>query len=57
MARVISCETDNNGMVQAIKLRIGKSQILGRPVNKTVLLLENEIVRFPDEGSYAYRRY
>ena len=57
MARVISCETYNNGMVQAIKLRIGKSQILGRPVNKTVLLLENEIVRFPDEGSYAYRRY
>ena len=28
MARVIGCETNNNGMVRAIKLRVCKSQIL-----------------------------
>ena len=28
MARVISCETSKNGMLQAVKLRVGKSQML-----------------------------
>ena len=44
MARVISYETDKNGMLRAVKLRVGKSQILRRPVDKMVLLLENEMV-------------
>ena len=57
MARVINCETNNNGMVQAIKLRVGKSQILRKPVDKTVLLLENEMVQFLDKGSHTYRQY
>ena len=57
MARVISCETDNNGMVQALKLRVGKFQIFRRPIYKTVLLMKNEMVRFPDEGSHTYRKY
>ena len=50
MARVLSCETDNNGMVWVVKLRVGKSQILWRSVSEMVLLLENEMVQFPDEG-------
>ena len=32
-------------------MKIGKSQILWRPVNKPVLLLENEMIRFPDKGT------
>ena len=52
-ARFISCETDDNSMVWSIKLRVGKSQILQRPVDKTVLLLENEMIRFPNEGSHT----
>ena len=44
MGRVISCETDKKGMVRIVKLRVGKSQILQRPVDKMVLLLENETV-------------
>ena len=44
MARAISYETDKNGMLRAAKLRVGKSQILRRPVDKMVLLLENEMV-------------
>ena len=38
------CETNKNRMVGAIKVRVGKSQVLQRPVDKTVLLLENEMV-------------
>ena len=38
------CETDKNRMVGALKVRVGKCQILQRPVDKTVLLLENEMV-------------
>ena len=56
MARVISCETDKNGIVQAVKSRVGKSQILRRLVDKMLLLLENEMVRFPDEGSHVHRK-
>ena len=44
MARIISCETDKKGMVGVVKLRVGKSQILQRPIDKMVLLLENEMV-------------
>ena len=57
MARVISCEPNNNGMVRAIKLKVAKFQTLQRPVDKMVLLLENEMVQFPDKGSYTYRQY
>ena len=53
MARVTSCETDKNGMIQAVKLRVGKSQILQRPVGKMVLLLENEMVRFHDKWTHV----
>ena len=55
MARVISCETDKDGMVRDVKLRVGKSQILRRPVDKMVLLLENEMARLPGEWSHTYR--
>ena len=48
---------DKNGMVWAVKLRVGKSQILQRPVDKVVLLLENEIVWFPEKGSHTHRKY
>ena len=44
MAKVISCETDKNGMVRTVKLRVGKTQVLRRSVDKIVLLLENEMV-------------
>ena len=44
MAKVISCETDKNGMVQVINLKAGESQILQRRVDKMVLLLENKVV-------------
>ena len=57
MAIVISCETSKNGMLQAVKLRVGKSQMLQRPVNKTVLLLGNQMVQFPDEKSHTYRKH
>ena len=54
MARVIIRETDQNGMVRAGKLRVDKSQILRRLVDKMVLLLENEILQFPDEKGPMY---
>ena len=57
MARVMSCEISKNGMVGAVKLRVLKSQILQRPVDKTVLLLENEMVQFLDKGSDTYREH
>ena len=56
MTRVIQVFKDSNGYVQSIKLRIGKTRksdegnrILERPVSKSVLLVEQECVRFPDE--------
>ena len=57
MARLKSCETDNNGMVRVVKLRVGKSQILRRQVDEMVLLLKNKMVRFPDGGSHTYRQH
>ena len=57
VARVISCETDKNGMVRAVKLRVCKSKILLRPVNKMVLLLENETTQFPDKGSHVHTKF
>ena len=56
MVTVISCEADKNGMVGAVKLRVGKSQILQRSVDKMVLLLKNEMVQFPDERSHVHRQ-
>ena len=41
----------------AVKLRVGKSQMLQKPVNKTVLLLGNWMVQFPDEKSHTYRKH
>ena len=56
MTRVIQVFKDSNGYVQSIKLRIGKkrksdegNRILERPVSKSVLLVEQECVRFPHE--------
>ena len=57
VAKLISCETDNNGMVRAVKLRIGKSKTLRRQVDETVLLPENKMVRFPEEGSHTYSQH
>ena len=56
MVTAISCETDKYSMVGAVKLRVGKSQILQRSVDKMVLLLKNEMVQFPDEGSHVHRQ-
>ena len=51
MARVVKIEPDWNGAVCSVKLQIVDSsnnqKLLRRPINKTVLLVENEMVRFP----------
>ena len=47
MARVITTYPDKKGIVQSVQLQLGKSSgkeqtIFERPVNKLVLLVENE---------------
>ena len=55
MAKIVETFKDDNGDVRSVRLKVGQSKsnevytILKRPVMKTVLLLEQEEVRFPDE--------
>ena len=53
MARVLKIEPDSNDAVGRAELRTFDSsnnqKLLRRPINKIVLLLENEMVRFPTE--------
>ena len=55
MARVMKTEPDSNGAVRSVELRtvhsLNNEKFLRRPINKTVLLVENEMVRFPTEGT------
>ena len=54
MAKVVGCETVKNGLVGAVRLRVGNGsfQILKRLADKTVLLLESEMIQFPNKGSH-----
>ena len=53
MARVVKIESDLNGAVRSVELRtvdsLNNQKLLRRPINKIVLLVENEMVRFPAE--------
>ena len=56
MAKIIEIEPDSNGVVRGVKLKLWDTQsstekVLRRPISKIVLLVENTLVRFPDEGS------
>lgn len=55
MAKVVNDETEKNGLILIVRLRVGhnSSQSLCRPVDKTMLLLESKIVQFPNEGSHT----
>ena len=57
MARIVETEPDSNGVVCSIKLKLGDTsldsqKVLRRPISKVVLLIEDESVQFPDEGSH-----
>ena len=55
IVKIVETLKDDNGNVRSNCLKVGQSKsnevctILERPVTKTVLLLEQEEVRFPDE--------
>ena len=53
MARVVKIEPDLNGAVHSVALQtvdlLNNQKLFCRPTNKIVLLLENEMVRFPTE--------
>ena len=53
MARVMKAEPDLNGAVRSVELGtvdlLNNQKLLRRPINKIVLLVENEMVRFPTE--------
>ena len=57
MARIGETEHDSNGVVHSVKLKLGHAsmdsqKVLQRPISKIVLLVEDELVRFSDEGSH-----
>ena len=52
LGKVVDCEADKNGFVGTVKLRMGNdmstpNQVLRRPIDKTVLIVENENVDSP----------
>ena len=50
MATVLKIEPDSNGAVELRTFDSSNNQQLHRrPINKIVLLIENEMVRFPTE--------
>ena len=53
MERVVKIEPDSKGVIRSVELRtvdsLKNQKLLRRPINKIVLLLENEMVRFPTE--------
>ena len=57
MARIVETEPDSTGVVHSVKLKLGDAsldsqKVLQRPISKIVLLVEDESVQFPDEGSH-----
>ena len=57
MSRVVETEPDSNGVVRSVKLKLVDASLdshkkLRRPISKIVLLVEDESVQFPDEGSH-----
>ena len=55
VAKIVETFKDDNGDIKSVRLKVGQSKsnevctILERRVIKTVLLLEQEEVQFPDE--------
>ena len=53
MARVVKIEPSSNGAVRSVALQavdsLNNQKFLHRPINEIVLLVENEMVRFPSE--------
>ena len=53
MIRVVKTEPDSNGAGRSVELQTVNSsnnpKLLCRPINKIVLLVENEMVPFPTE--------
>ena len=53
MARVVKIEPGSNGAVRSVALQtvdsLNNQKFLHRPINEIVLLVENEMVRFPSE--------
>ena len=54
MARVVKIEPDSNGAVHSVEFRTvdslnNQKLLLHRPISKIVLLVENQMVRFPTE--------
>ena len=57
MARIVETEPDSTGVVRSVKLKLrdaslDSQKVLRRPISKIVLLVEDESVQFPDEGSH-----
>ena len=57
MARIVETEPDSTGVVSSVKLKLGDAsldsqKVLRQPVSKIVLLVEDELVQFLDEGSH-----
>ena len=59
LARIGETEHDSNGVVHSVKLKLGDAsmdsqKVLQRPISKIVFLVEDELVRFSDEGSHRW---
>ena len=57
MARIVETEPDSTGVVRSVKLKLrdaslDSQKVLRQPISKIVLLVEDESVQFPDEGSH-----
>ena len=57
MARIVETEPDSTGVVCSVKLKLGDASldsqmVLQRLISKIVLLVEDELVQFPDKGSH-----
>ena len=57
MARIVETEPDSTEVVRSVKLKLDNAsldsqKVLRRPISKTVLLVEDELVRYPNEGSH-----
>ena len=57
MARIVETEPDSTGVVRSVKLKLsdaslGSQKVLQWPISKIVLLIEDESVQFPNEGSH-----
>ena len=53
MARIVETEPNSNRVVRSVKLKIGdvsldSQKVFRRPISKIVLLVEGELLRFPD---------